>query len=191
MDMDAAYLARRTRSPLWAALWMTPGVLLAAWWVFGPTGVMVEVVQQRWRLVIEIDKHSEESASGWCDEMPARAREIERRLLADPAGQRAQPSAHCRYLEPVWRALRSAERRGEPPAPPVWPTPDLNGLPAEQLGAERAGKRHEFYELELRADDGKTWTCRLPQARWALHPRGQRLRLQVDRFGTADCLSLD
>jgi hypothetical protein len=166
---------------------MTPPVLLALWWVLGPSGVAVQIEQQRWRLVIEIETLVAESASGWCDEMPAGAREIGRRLLPDPSGQRSVPTDHCRYSVPTWRAQRSVQAEGDAPGPGPWPRPDLNGQPPEPLGAERAGKRHAFYELLLRAADGRAWTCRLAQPQWQAYRPGQRLRLQVDRFGTADC----
>jgi len=186
-QINPGYLGRRPRSPLWAALWMTPPLLLALWWLFGPSGVPVRIEQQRWRLVIEIETLVAESASGWCDEMPAGAREIGRRLLPDPSGQRSAPAEHCRYSVPAWRALHSAQAEGDAPGPPHWPVPALNRLAPEQLGAERAGKRHEFFELLLRAADGRAWTCRLAQPQWQAYRQGQRLRLQVDRFGTADC----
>lgn len=184
---DAAYLNRRPRSALWAALWMAPPLLLALWWLFGPSGVPVQIERQHWRLVIEIESLVAESASGWCDEMPAGAREIGRRALPDPAGLRPGTSPHCRYTMPAWRALRSVEAQGDADTPARWPLPDPNGLPAGQLGEERPGKRHAFYELLLRAADGRAWTCRLAQPQWQAYRQGQRLRLQVDRFGTADC----
>ena len=161
------------------------------WWLLiKPSGTAVELAAKTWRLDIEIEKLLEEGESSWCDEMPAEARKISRRLLTDPAGVRAAPSEHCRFSLPQWRTLRIVRAEGAWPVPPLWPNPKLNGLAADQLGAERAGKREAFYELQLRAESGQAWTCRLPPTQWLAHKLGARYRLQVDRFSVADCASL-
>ncbi|MBT9494200.1 MAG: hypothetical protein IV107_18060 [Paucibacter sp.] len=195
--MNAPPSSSFTRKPYshlrWAGLCL--GLSLAPllwWWLIKPSGTVVELAAKTWRLDIEIEKLLEEGESSWCDEMPAGASKISRRLLADPAGVRPAPSEHCRFSLPQWRTLRMARAEGAWPALPLWPEPKLNGLDASQLGAERAGKREAFYELQLSANSshGQTWTCRLPLAVWQAHQLGAQYRLQVDRFGVADCASL-
>lgn len=162
-----------------------------AWWLlFKPSGVAVELVAMPWRLEIEIEKLMEEGESSWCDEMPADASRISRRLIADPSGMRPQPTEHCRFTRPQWRTMRKASAEGLAPASPKWPQPSLNGLGLNELGNERAGRRDAFYELKLRNEAGQTWDCRLPAAEWQMHQLGARYRLEVDRFGVADCASL-
>ncbi|MCV2357574.1 MULTISPECIES: hypothetical protein [Roseateles] len=161
------------------------------WWLWlKPSGMAVELVSKTWRLDIEIEKLLEEGESSWCDEMPAEARNINRRLILDPSGARPDPAEHCRFTRPQWRTMRMSRAEGAAPAPPQWPEPKLNGLPADQLGAERAGKREAFYELLLQNDTEQVWTCRLPLAQWQAHRLGARYRVQVDRFGVANCASL-
>lgn len=177
----------------WAGLCLCLSLtLVLCWWLIKPAGTAVELAAKTWRLDIEIEKLLEEGESSWCDEMPAEARHISRRLLVDPAGVRPGLSEHCRFSLPQWRTLRMARAEGAWPAPALWPEPKLNGLGPDQLGAERAGKREAFYELQLRAKSGlgQTWACRLPLAVWQAHKVGTRYRLQVDRFGVADCASL-
>jgi hypothetical protein len=162
-----------------------------AWWLlFKPSGVAVELVAMPWRLEIEIEKLMEEGESSWCDEMPADASHITRRQIADPTGIRPEPTEHCRFTRPQWRTMRKATLEGLAPAPPTWPTTSLNGLDPKELGAERAGHREAFYELKLRNENGQIWSCRLTLAEWQLHKLGARYRVEVDRFGVADCSSL-
>lgn len=170
-------------------LLLTLGPLI--WWLLlKPSGMALELISKTWRLDIEIEKLLEEGESSWCDELPADARNISRRLVLDPSGVRPEPVEHCRFTRPQWRTLRIVRAEGAAPAPPHWPAPKLNGLDASELGAERAGKHEPFYELQLQNDAGQVWTCRLPLAQWQAHPLGARYRMQVDRFGVADCASL-
>lgn len=161
-------------------------VLLLGWQVMGPRGVHVEVLEQRWQRDIEVERLLLESGSAWCDELPAGAQDISRRWLEDPQGSRGR-AEHCRYQLPTWRPRRSARSEGLSalaPAPFWAPTPTL------EPELERLGRRREHYELLLAAADGRSWQCPLPQARWARYRQGQSLRLQVDRFGVANCASL-
>ncbi|WP_310389483.1 hypothetical protein [Roseateles sp.] len=177
----------------WAGLCLSLSLLPLLWWLLiKPSGTAVELAAKTWRLDIEIEKLLEEGESSWCDEMPAEASKISRRLLTDPTGVRPAPAEHCRFSLPQWRTLRIARAEGAAPAPALWPEPRLNGLGPDQLGAERASKREAFYELQLRANagHGQTWACRLPLAEWQAHRLGTRYRLQVDRLGVADCASL-
>jgi hypothetical protein len=180
------------RSRLFGAslcLLLTLGPLI--WWLLlKPSGMALELISKTWRLDIEIEKLLEEGESSWCDELPAEARNISRRTIADPSGVRPEPAEHCRFSRPQWRTLRLARAEGAAPAPPQWPEPKLNGLDASHLGAERAGKREAFYELQLQNEASQVWTCRLPLAQWQAHQLGARYRVQVDRFGVADCASL-
>lgn len=184
---SALPLAPRPTHPL---RWLLRGalavpVLTLAWQVLGPSGTRVEVQALRWQRDIEVERLLLESGSAWCDEMPATAQDINRRWLDDPEGRRGR-AEHCRYQAPAWRARRSARAEGMDARPaPHWPAE-----PVLEPGVERLGRRHEQYALLLRAEDGREWRCDLPQARWQGFHIGQRLRLAVDRFGTADCSSL-
>lgn len=165
-------------------------LLPLGWRLFGPRGVSVEVQRKTWRFEIEVERLVEESGSAWCDELPADAREIGRRLIEDPSGRRPEASEHCRYSSPQWRRWRIAQAQGTAAEPAHWPQPQLNAVPAGSIGAERPGERRSFYEIELQAADGRHWTCRLPPSRWQLLRPGARFRLQVNRQGVADCASL-
>jgi len=165
-------------------------LLPLAWWLFGPRGVAVQVERKNWRLEIEVERLVLESESGWCDELPAQAGAISRRLLADPSGARLAPSEHCRYTLPRWRLQYTLSAEGEPASPPQWPQAQLSALPATQIGAERLGKRRSFHEVQLRSATDQRWTCRLPLPVWQRIEAGSRLRLAVNRQGVADCAGL-
>lgn len=171
--------------------WMSLALLPLAGWLLTPRGVTVQVVAKTWQLAIEIETLVEDHGSGWCDELPAGVRVTLRRTMIDPSGVRTGPAEHCRYTGPQWRALHSAMAEGQAPAPPQWPRPSLLPLvDPPPLGAERAGKRHERYEIQLRAASGQSWTCRLPLAHWQDVTPGLGFRLQVDRHGVAHCGSV-
>lgn len=175
-------LLRRHRLFLLALVLLS---IALAWRLFGPGGVTVEVAAKTWQRDIEVERLGLELGSAWCDELPAQAQDIVRRPLQDPEGRRGL-AEHCRYQAPQWRARRSERAEGQDPTPPRWPAE-----PRLTQGLERSGARHERYALQLRsADDGRPWTCELPQPRWQQFHTGQRLRLQVDRHGVADCASL-
>ncbi len=173
------------RAPLVLAALLTLALLA---WALAPRGERLQLVAKPWQRDIEIERRVEEINSGWCDELPADAQPLSRRLMVDPSGQRAAPAAHCRYRAPVWRALRSLRSQGEAAAnAPFW-----DEAPLATLGPdERPGRRHERYELRLRQPgSGKTWACRLPQAQWQALRLGQVYRLPVSRHGLADCSAL-
>lgn len=178
-----------SRRRLLAVLLLLPAALLLAQ-LFGPRGQRVTVSALQWQRLVEIEKLVQETGSDWCDRLPPGARVLERMPREDPEGLRPPDSPHCRYRAETWRALRSVLAQGGPAELPVWPAPDLNGLPPEQLGAERAGERHEIHELSLAAADGRRWQCRLARKDWLRFHPGQVLRLPVDRWGTADCGAL-
>lgn len=162
----------------------------AGWWAFGPPGVAVELTRRSWRLEVVVERYKPEPGSSWCDELPPGAFDISRRLTADPAGQRSQPAEHCRYTELVWRRQWIAKTEGGPDSRPEWPRPPLRMAPPGEPGSERLGKREAFYEIELRDRSDHQWTCRITPERWAQLREGQRFRMPVDRFGTADCARL-
>jgi len=168
-------------------------VLALSIWVFGPQGLQVRQVAKTWRLEIEVERSTLEAGSGPCSELPAGAQILSRRLLdSDPSGQRSGAVEHCHYRSLQWRTSYLAQRQGQATEPPQWPKPDLRaGDPERQgLGAERLGKRQSFYELQLRASDGRQWSCRQSLADWQARPPQAHYRVQVDRFGVADCASL-
>lgn len=174
----------------WAVVVGTLLMLPLLWQLFGPRGIAVEVTRKIWRFEIEIEKRILETSSGWCEDMPSAAGEVSRRQLADPDGVRQGLGEHCRYTLPQWRALRLMQAQGEFPTPPRWPQTKLSELPPDQLGAERLGKRREFYEIRLHAQSGQDWTCRLSQRQWQDLTPGASFRLRVDRQGVADCASI-
>ncbi len=182
-------LPRRWRRLLLIAL--TLPLLPLAWTLFGPRGFMVEATAKTWQFEIQIEKRVLETGSGWCDELPEGAVETNRRLIADPSGARQGLIAHCRYSVPTWRNRWVETARGQDPTPPHWPAPKLGELAADQIGAERLGRREERYLLQLReVNTDRAWTCQLPLAQWQRFTQGERFRLLVDRFSTANCASL-
>ncbi|MCV2363319.1 hypothetical protein LNV23_07640 [Paucibacter sp. DJ1R-11] len=198
---DTGTASKSVRSPAqqrarkhWLAAAMASGPVLAlAAWVFGPHGLMVEQVAKTWRLEIEVERRVLETGSGWCDELPVGALVLSRRTLdSDPSGQRQGPSEHCHYRSPQWRTSYVAQSQGQAPAAPHWPHPELrlDDAQGQALGAERLGKRQAFYELQLQADDGRQWSCRQNLQEWQARPAQAHYRVQVDRYGVADCASL-
>jgi len=158
-----------------------------AWWIFGPAGVAVELTKRSWRFEIVIERLRAESGSDWCDEMPADARDVTRRLITDPKGRRSEPSEHCRYTQLAWRRSWIAQSAGGPGEQPDWPRPPLRVAPPGEAGSERLGKREAYFEVELRDRENHAWVCRLDPEHWKQLRVGQRFRIPVDRFGTANC----
>jgi hypothetical protein len=157
------------------------------WHFFGPTGVAVELVKRSWRMEIVIERLRSESGSDWCDDLPADARDVTRRMMKDPTGKRAEPGEHCRYTQLAWRRSWIAQNEGGPADRPDWPRPPLRIAPPGEAGAERMGKREAYFEIELRDRDNHAWVCRVDPERWKELRVGQRYRMPVDRFGTANC----
>lgn len=157
------------------------------WWVLGPSGVAVELTRRSWRMEIVVERLRAEAGSDWCDELPAGAFDISRRVAADPTGRRAGPGEHCRYTVLAWRRHWIAKTEGGPDDRPDWPRPPLRLAPPGQPGSERLGKREAFYEVELRDRENHAWVCRVAPQRWQQLREGMRFRVPVDRFGTADC----
>lgn len=157
------------------------------WWVFGPPGVAVELTKRSWRMEVVVERLRTESGSDWCDELPEGAFDISRRVAADPTGRRAEPGEHCRYTVLAWRRHWIAKTEGGPDTQPDWPRPPLRLAPPGQPGSERLGKREAYYEIELSDGGDHLWTCRVDLARWKQLRVGQRFRVPVDRFGTANC----
>ncbi|MGQ3052606.1 MAG: hypothetical protein ACT6S0_12545 [Roseateles sp.] len=157
------------------------------WWVFGPSGVAVELTRRSWRMEIVIEKLRAEAGSDWCDELPAGAFDITRRMTADPTGRRAEPGEHCRYTLLAWRRSWIAKSEGGPGDRPDWPRPPLRVAPPGEAGSERLGRREAYFEIELRDREDHAWVCRVTPERWQQLREGQRFRVPVDRFGTADC----
>lgn len=158
-----------------------------AWWVFGPSGVAVELTRRSWRLEIVVERLREESSSDWCDELPAGAFNVTRRTITDPTGRRTEPGEHCRYSLLAWRRSWIVKNEGGPDERPDWPRPPLRVAPPGQPGGERLGKREAYYEIELRDWQNHAWVCRVDLERWKQLRVGMRFRVPVDRFGTANC----
>jgi hypothetical protein len=161
------------------------------WWIFGPKGFAVELTQRSWRMEIEVERLRLETGTDWCDELPAGATGITRRTITDPTGQRAAPAEHCKYSVLAWRRSWISREDGLAGTPVRWPRPPLRVAPPGEPGSERLGRREAYYELGLRDASGHAWTCRTDLARWNRLRVGQRFRLPVDRWSTADCGLLD
>jgi len=162
-----------------------------AWWLFGPKGFAVELTRRTWRMEIEVERLRQETGTDWCDELPAGATDVTRRVIADPTGRRAEPSEHCRYSLLAWRRSWIAREEGLAGTRVRWPTPPLRVAPPGEPGGERLGRREAYYELELRDGAGRLWTCRTDLDRWNELKVGQRFRMPVDRWNTANCGLLD
>lgn len=162
-------------------------VATLGWHFFGPAGVAVELVKRSWRYEIVVERLRAESGSDWCDELPADAVDVTRRLMADPKGLRPGLSEHCRYTQLVWRRSWIAKTEGGPGERPDWPRPPLRVAAPGEAGSERTAKRDAFFEIELRDRENHAWVCRVTQQQWQQLRVGQRYRVPVDRFGTANC----
>ena len=176
----------RLRVVVLAAMVVTTLATLG-WWVFGPPGVAVELTRRSWRMEIVIERLRSESGSDWCDELPEGAFDISRRTIADASGKRAEPAEHCRYNMLAWRRSWIVKNEGGPETRPDWPRPPLRVAPPGEAGSERLGKREAYYEIDLSDGGDRTWTCRVDLERWQQLRVGQRFRMPVDRFGTANC----
>jgi len=152
--------------------------------LLGPRGALVTIESKTWRFEIDVEHRLLETGADWCDALPPGAIELDRRLVAKPPGE-AVP--RCRYSLPAWRRLYQAQARGDAAQRPTWPRPNLQQVPGVAPEALRLGQRQAFFELNLLTADGKRWTCTLPRTQWAQMAAGFKLRLAVDRFGTADC----
>lgn len=164
------------------ALWLGSGIAAVAWLIWGPKGEAVQVLSLPWSRDIEIERQVEVTDSGWCTQLPDGARVLDRRRLPDPVSDK--DAEHCRYAARQWRPVYSIKASGDGP----WPAPHWPEL--SQAADERAGQRHERYEVVFGNERGQRWTCRLNAPGWAALHSGQRLRLRVDRFGVADCASV-
>lgn len=191
MDSRRLRLTNLPRRWRWALLGLAALALaVLAWRLFGPRGVVVEVVGKTWQLEIEIEKRVMESGSTWCDELPADAQVQGRRLMDKAVGGRPAGAEHCRYISPQWRRRWGIRNEGQAPTPPSWPAPKLAEAGPEGLGAERLGKRQQRYLLQLHDSTGRDWTCELPLAQWQRVTSGTSLRLQIDRWSVANCATL-
>ncbi len=157
------------------------------WWIFGPTGFVVELTQRSWRMEIEVERLRLETGTDWCDELPEGASGVVRRTITDPTGRRAGPAEHCKYSVLAWRRSWIAREQGLAGTRVDWPRPPLRVAPPGEPGSERLGRREAYYELTLRDGDGHEWTCRTDLDRWNRLKVGQRFRLPVDRWSTANC----
>lgn len=171
--MPALALPASARTAGWLGLALLLPPL--GWWLLGPSGFAVELTERRWRMEIEVERLVLEPGVDRCDALPAQARDVVRRDGSD----------QCLYVAPAWRTRWVAQASGDASRPPQWPAPALKAD-----GSERLGRRELFHEVGLRTGAGQVWTCRLPPERWARLQPGQRLRLPVDRWGTADCAAL-
>lgn len=168
---------RRAAALLLALVLMGAGPLYL---LLGPRGVLVTIAGKSWRFEVDVERRLLESDSGRCDALPPAAVNI----------QAAGSDDRCRYSLPAWRRLYQARATGDATQTPVWPRPDLDKLPGVAAEDLRLGPRQGFFELDLRAANGRRWVCTLPRTNWQQQVLGSRLRLAVDRFGTADCGTL-
>ena len=191
MDTVRFRLATMPRAARWALLGLCCLALAPLGWkLYGPRGVVVEVVAKTWQLEIEIEQRVMESGSAWCDELPADAKILGRRSMDKAVGERPAGSEHCRYTSPQWRRRWGIRNEGQAPTPPRWPEPKLARADADGLGAERPGKRQQRYLLQLHDSSGHDWSCELPLEQWHRVPPQASFRILVDRWSVANCASL-
>jgi hypothetical protein len=158
--------------------------------VLAPTGREVRVLEKTWHRELEVERLTDQLTSDWCDALPADAHDVQRKLIQDPSGERPGLSEHCLYTARAWRTVQRRAEQGPATAAPKWPALVLSGLPEQTLGAERPGKRLEYFEVVLGAPGDPRWTCRLPQPQWQALPLGLSFRLRVDRHGVPNCSSV-
>lgn len=178
----------RLRANPWPLMALV-GLPLLYWALLAPRGLLVEIAAKTWRHAIEIERYQLELESDWCDRLPPNAELLEQRRMEDPLGQRGV-DAYCRYRALRWSQYRHAVAQGEAPQPPHWPQPQLADLPPDTPGAERLGRRTTRYQWVLRAEDGQEWPCTLSLPEWRTLETGTKVRVLVDRWGTADCATL-
>ena len=174
---------KRVRAPLLLLVLLALGAR-PLYLLLGPRGALVTIESKTWRFEIDVERRILETGADWCDVLPAGAVELDRRVVDKASGVAA---ARCRYSLPAWRRLYVAQALGDSAQPPVWPQPDLQQTAGIAPDALRLGQQHAFFELNLLTADGRRWTCTLPRADWEQQTTGLKLRLPVDRFGTADC----
>ncbi|WP_144006733.1 hypothetical protein [Pelomonas sp. KK5] len=187
--MPSAPSALRNSQRIWRRRlrWAVPLMALLVspllWKLFGPRGFIVTVESKTWLYQVEIEKRILETGSGWCDELPASAIDIQRRVV--------DGREHCRYSAPEWRRRWVRQATGSEAESPHWPALPPGDLTRDAIGAERPGKRTMRFLLHLSsAVHEQQWDCELPRELWERVRLGETFRLRVDRFSTADCSSV-
>ncbi len=97
----------------------------------------------------------------------------------------------CYYTVDRWQLVRTAKSGGKGVAPePAWPAVNLTRT-GTCIGCEREGPRRETYTLDLAGEDGKTYDCSVPMARWHGVKDGTKKPVKVGVItGIADCDTL-
>lgn len=170
----------RLRAP-WLLLALVLLGAVSLYRLLDPRGVAVTIAGKTWRLEVDVERRLLETNTDLCNALPPAAVNIRRGPRTTDAAER------CRYSLPAWRRLYQAQATGDATQTPTWPQPELHTLPGMAAEDLRLGPRQAFFELDLRAADGRRWTCALPRPNWQQQLLGSTLRLAVDRFGTADC----
>lgn len=104
----------------------------------------------------------------------------------------------CHFRIDRWQRERSLNAQGERQTAPVWPLVGAlkgadrgaSGFGAPQLGDEREAARREVYTVQLKAEQGKSWSCELDYAKWQTLELEQWLKIQVRGTGGAVCETL-
>lgn len=163
--------------------------------MFWTKDLPLTVTSHSWERTIAIETMSAVSDSAWCDSMPSGAygvsrRREERSTKKIPDGEecstrdvdrgngtferrreckpkyREEPvyDDRCYFTVDRWTVSRT-ERATGTGTDCEWPVVGaLRG--GSSLGAERQGAKGEKYELSLKGEDGKTYSCKLPEAKW-------------------------
>ena len=96
--------------------------------------------------------------------------------------------SRCHFTIDRWRVSRTPRASGvgtQPP--PFWPQVKLSQT-GTSLGAEREGARHEKYTLALKGEDGESYSCDLPEARWGAIADGHKKVIPIGVItGAAEC----
>lgn len=94
----------------------------------------------------------------------------------------------CRFTIDRWRVSRTVRASGQSKVPePAWPEVKLERI-GTSLGDQREGARHEKYTLSLQGEDGKSYSCELPQAAWGAIADGHKKVIPIGVItGAAEC----
>lgn len=163
--------------------------------MFWTKEIPLTVAGHSWERTIDVETMTATRDSDWCDSMPSDAYGVsrsrkQRSTNKIPDGEtcttrdvdrgngtferrqecktkyREEPvyDQHCSYTVDRWKVTRTA-KAGAAGLDCSWPAVGaLRG--GAGLGAEREGSRGEKYSLQLKGEDGKAYTCTLPEAKW-------------------------
>jgi rubrerythrin/ribosomal protein L40E len=166
-----------------------------------------------WRRVIDVERFGPESASDWCDSLPAGAYDVSRSRKqrstnkvpdgetcqtrnvdrGDGTFERKQECTPKYREEPVFddhcrytvdRWKKARELEASGGLREPPAWPAVSGLRGgSAVGSERAGSRRETYTVSLKGPKGESWTCDFDEGRWRGLTEGTTLDVKVRVMG--------